>query len=263
MPNRDSYTEGEFSWVDLTSPDLAKAKQFYQGLFGWESVDFDTDGGPPYAGWMLREKNVGGLGQMSEEMKAQGLPPTWNCYIRVDDAEAIEHKAVGLGAHVLVPTMPVMDAAKLNFLVDPTGAVFATFQPLNDSGSQMWSEDNAPCWCELATRDIEGAREFYEKLVGWTCNEFPQLPSKYYVANVEETRMVGGLLEMNEQWGETPPHWSVYFQVADVAASCAKCVELGGQVCVPAFDAGVGRIAGCADSHGAFFYLIKLADPSR
>ncbi len=259
MPNRDSYTEGEFSWVDLTSPDMTQAKTFYRGLFGWDAIDMDTEGGPPYAGWMLGDRMVGGLGQMSEEMKSQGLPPTWNCYIRVDDAAAMERKASGLGAKILVPTMNVMDAAQMNFIADPTGAVFATMQPLDHIGSQVWAEDNAPCWCELATPDIESARQFYQDLVNWTCNPLPDSPSKYYVANVNENTMVGGLLEMNEQWGNTPPHWSVYFQVADVDAACTQCEELGGKVCVPAFDAGVGRIAGCADSQGAFFYLIKLA----
>ena len=32
----ERYDDGVPSWVDLGSPDLAKAKEFYGGLFGWE-----------------------------------------------------------------------------------------------------------------------------------------------------------------------------------------------------------------------------------
>lgn len=263
MPVRDSYAHGEFCWVDLNSHDMEGAKAFYQGLFGWEAVDFDTQGGPPYAGWMRDGKNVGGLGQMSDEMKAQGIPSMWNSYMKVDDAAALEKKALDLGATVAFPTMQVMESGHMNFITDPTGATFASWQPLSHHGCEVWGEDNSPCWCELATRDADGAKTFYEQLVGWTCNAFDGTPTKYYVANVNETTMTGGILEMNEQWGDVPPHWSVYFHVDDVDAACSRCDSLGGKVCFPAFNAGVGRIAGCMDPQGAFFYLIKLAPPAE
>jgi uncharacterized protein len=261
MPARDHYKQGEFCWVDLNAHDMEGARQFYSKVFGWDAVMFDTQGGPPYAGWMLAGKNVAGMGQMSDEMKAQGIPPSWNCYICFDDAAAAEKRAKELGAHVVFPTMQAVDAGKMAFIADPTGAIFATWQPITHHGSQLWGDDNTPCWCELATKDVEAARAFYEKLCGWTCNEFPGVPSKYYVANVNRTEMTGGLMQMTAEWGDMPSHWSVYFHVADVDATCNKVTANGGKVVVPAFDAGVGRIAGCTDAQGAFFYLIKMAQP--
>lgn len=262
MPLREQYSQGEFCWVDLNSLEMGSAAQFYGQLFGWDKSDFDTQGGPPYAAWTQGGRLLGGLGQMSDEMKAQGMRPTWNGYIRVDDAAATEQRAVALGAQVIAPTMSVMNAGRMAFLADPTGAVFAIWQPQQQHGAQVWGEDNAPCWCELATRDIEQARAFYESLVGWQCADFPGTPTKYYVAHVSPTQMTGGMMQMTAEWGDMPAHWSVYFQVANVDDSCARCAALGGQVCVPPFDAGVGRIAGCTDPQGAFFYLIKLASPS-
>ncbi len=257
MPVREAYQPGEFTWVDLNSHNFQDAKQFYRDLLGWDAVDFDTQGGPPYAGFMWQGRNVAGLGEMSCEMKEQGIPPVWNCYVRVGDAEEVEARARELGAQVIVPTMPVMDAGRLAFFSDPTGAVFAVWEPQRHQGAQAWGDDHTACWCELATRDVEKARAFYEKLFGWRCNEFPGTPSKYYVANVGEA-MTGGLMQMTQDWGEMPSHWSVYFHVADVDATVARCIELGGKNCFPPFDAGVGRIAGCTDRQGAFFYLIKL-----
>jgi predicted enzyme related to lactoylglutathione lyase len=70
----------------------------------------------------------------------------------------------------------------------------------------------------------------------------------------------GGLLQMNEQWGDMASHWSIYLRVTDVDATVAKAQSLGGSVCVPAFDApGVGRIAMIGDPTGGYAYLIALS----
>ena len=76
----ERYDDGVPSWVDLGSPDLAKSKEFYGGLFGW-----DTPEGPPEAGGYsvctLNGKTVAGLGpQMNPD-----FPPAWMTYINVDD----------------------------------------------------------------------------------------------------------------------------------------------------------------------------------
>lgn len=258
MPERTAYSHGEFCWVDLNAHDLEAARKFYGDLFGWDSFDMDTQGGPHYVGFLANGRNIAGVGQMPDEMKTQGIPPSWSCYLRVDDAAATEAKAQSMNAQVVVPVMRVVDAGYMGFIADPTGAVVGLWQPIQHTGAQAWNDDFTPCWCELATRDIEKARSFYEGLLGWTCNDFPGTPSKYYVANVDQTNMTGGLLEMTKEWGDMPSHWSVYFQVPDVDAICAHCTELGGKVCFPPFDASVGRISGCTDPQGAFFYVIKL-----
>jgi predicted enzyme related to lactoylglutathione lyase len=41
----DRYEDGVPSWVDLSSADLAKSREFYGALFGWNCPE-----GPPEAG---------------------------------------------------------------------------------------------------------------------------------------------------------------------------------------------------------------------
>ncbi len=48
-----------------------------------------------------------------------------------------------------------------------------------------------------------------------------------------------------------------YFQVASTDASCARAGELGGKVCVPAFDTPYGRIAVIEDPQGAMFSIVQ------
>lgn len=261
MPDRTAYAHGEFSWVDLNSHDMAAAAKFYGDLFSWTTNNVDTQGGPPYAELEKDGKLVGGLGQMSDEMKAQGIPPLWNSYVNVDDAEAVVAKAQEMGGQVVVPLMPVLDAGWLAFIQDPTGGMLALWQKNQHAGAMVRDEPDTFCWNELATRDIEGARKFYGELFGWEFEENNMSPSKYYLCQVDG-KNVGGIMEMTAEWGDIPPHWTVYFCVADAAATTAKLSELGGTVRVQPFDTHVGPIAIVADNQGGNFNLIQLKQPA-
>ena len=57
----------------------------------------------------------------------------------------------------------------------------------------------------------------------------------------------------------TPPHWLVYFAVADTDATVARTVELGGQSLAPPVDIPIGRFAVLADPRGVVFAVIKMA----
>ena len=107
MATLDKYEHGQFSWVDLMTPDASAAKEFYSALFDWTHVDFPTDQGGVYTQFKSRDLPVAGLGEMSEEMKAGGMPAFWNSYVTVDDADATAATAEELGGRV---TMPVMSS---------------------------------------------------------------------------------------------------------------------------------------------------------
>ena len=121
------YPDGIFSWVDLASSDVAAAKAFYQGLFGWESEDMfmPTDDGPVYIYTMfkLAGHNVAGLGPLPAEMQAQGVPSNWTSYVNHSDVDAIAEKITANGGTVIVPAMDVMDSGRMLMAMDPPRAV--------------------------------------------------------------------------------------------------------------------------------------------
>ncbi len=70
--------------------------------------------------------------------------------------------------------------------------------------------------------------------------------------------MVGGLIEMDENYPAEAPAWTTYFIVEDADATTALAAELGGAVRVPPFDAqGIGRLAVLGDPHGARFAVMS------
>lgn len=257
MTERNEYAAGEFCWVDLMSHDMKAAQQWYGKLFGWDARQEDTHGGPPYAQFLLKGKAVAGLGEASEDMKKQGVPPVWNSYVNVTDCAATEEKAKSLGATITVPTMDVMDVGKLCFLVDPQGAHLALWQKGSHHGAGLVNEPGAFAWNELATRDVDGSKAFYSKLFGWKL-ETQQMGPTSYTMITNGDRPNGGFIEMNEQWEGIPPHWMTYFWVDDVDAS-AKAVEGSeGKIHVPPTDIPeVGRFSVVADPQGATFTLFK------
>src|SRR5580658_121346 len=100
----ERYDNGVPSWVDVSVPDLGKAREFYAALFGWECPE-----GPPEAGGysvaLLNGKSVAGLGpQMNPD-----APPSWMTYVNVDDADATTAKIKDNGGMVFVEPMDVMD----------------------------------------------------------------------------------------------------------------------------------------------------------
>ncbi len=259
MPDRKSYAHGEFCWVDYNAHDMNAAIEFYGSLFGWEAAVQDTHGGPPYAMFTLGGGDVGGIGQMSDEMKAQGIPPMWNSYVHVDDIDAAAAQAEQLGATIAVPVMPVMDAGRLCFFQDPQGAMVALWQPGRHCGAAVKDEPNAFCWNELYTRDFEGAKKFYADLFGWTYEPNPHSPTPDYAVIKVGDVQTGGIMKMGAEMDGVPPHWAVYFKTADAESCAEKIKQLGGTVMHGPFEVPqVCRLAIAADAQGGSFNVIQM-----
>ena len=258
MPTRDDFRPGEFCWVDLNAHDLEAAAAWYGDLFGWTQVKQETQGGPPYAFFMCGESPAAAVGQMNEEMKAQGIPPLWNSYICVEDCEAMQKKAAELGATITVPTMEVPGHGKLCFLMDPEGGAIAMWQKLGAGMSVFTGEPGGLSWNELMCRDVGGAREFYGSLFGWEFVDMPMGEITYTMIKSDGTD-AGGMMAMDgPQWNGIPTHWMVYFAVADCDAAATKVSATGGQIRVPPTDIAVGRFSVLADPQGGTFSVIQL-----
>ncbi|MBL9140665.1 MAG: VOC family protein [Phycisphaerae bacterium] len=115
----------------------------------------------------------------------------------------------------------------------------------------------AICWNELHTSDPKRASEFYAKVVGWSpkaCG--PAEGSNYTEWETASGKRHGGMMAV-ESGAAAPPHWAVYMNVADVDATAAKAVKLGGRIVSAPKDCDhVGRLCTIADPTGAEFRVI-------
>ncbi|TPV93920.1 MAG: VOC family protein [Myxococcales bacterium FL481] len=260
MTEKTRYEPGQFSWIDLSAADMATAAPWYADLFGWE---FQPGEAPWNYGMFLKGgKSVCGLGQLRDEMKAAGVPPTWNSYVNVDNAQAIAARVDPAGGQVTVPVMEVGSFGKMACFTDPTGANFGIWQPGSHPGAQLVNEDDTLTWNELLTQDVARAKAFYVEVFGWTTDEVPMPNGATYTMFKNKDAMNAGMLPMPEQAGDMPSQWDVYFQVTNLDGLVAKAQASGGAVIMGPMSIPQGTIAKLRDPQGAVFCAIQPAQGS-
>jgi uncharacterized protein len=112
---------GALTWNELHTPDPAKALAFYTGLFGWNTQEMDTQGGPSYTIVKLGERANGGVMDVQE-----GEPPNWLPYFTVESRDATAEQAKQLGAQELYRAD--MEQGKIAIFADPQGAAIGVFE---------------------------------------------------------------------------------------------------------------------------------------
>lgn len=261
MQETPEFAPGAFCWAELGTTDGEAAKKFYTELFGWSFTDSPIGPSMVYTMLKLDGKDVGALYHMPSEMTSQGIPPNWLSYVSVTSADESAAKAKSLGATLMKEPFDVMTVGRMAVIQDPTGAVFALWQAGTHKGASVVNVPNSFCWNELSTRDIKKAGDFYTGLFGWGKN-VQQMGPMTYTSFMNGDRPAGGMYEPPPEMANVPPHWLVYFAVADTDATLKKAGELGATTIAPAADIpGTGRFAIIQDPQGAVFGIIKLANP--
>ena len=118
------------------------------------------------------------------------------------------------------------------------------------------------CWRELTTHNLETAAGFYRDLFGWKIEQSRLSPMEYQEIHADD-RAVGGMMQINEGWGEDwqkiPAAWTSYVAVDDIAESIEKIKKFGGSICIEPFDApGVGKLAYILDPRGIHFSIVQF-----
>lgn len=248
MGERTSYEPGCFCWIDLKSPDIDKARQFYEDVFGWSShVDGDDH---PYVHFQYKGGDVGG------GFGAPG-PAAWNTYVSVADVEASLAKAVELGATPAMPPTDTEGAGRMAVFIDPSGAALALWQPQKHCGSTIVNEPGTWTWTELMTRDVDAVLPFYAELFGWTYED-PNPDNDYRVIQLGG-RQIGGIMPMPEAVpAEAPSAWETYFNVADLDDTMAKIKDGGGILPMDVMEIpDIGRFVVAHDPTGASFIALQ------
>ncbi len=257
------HPHGLFSWTDISVPDVAVGTKFYSQLFGWRAENqTDPDGNYIYTLFYKGDDMVAGMGEQSDDLQSDGVPPTWNSYINVDDVDATVAKVLEHGGSVVMPAMDVMTSGRMAFVADPTGAVVGLWQAGDHQGADAFNEHGTMTWNELVTRDAQTARHFWQNVIGWDYEAFDAAGNDYHVLVLAEKegddKFNGGVMAMNDGHPDhVPSHWMVYFNTSDIAESLATVTELGGRVTVPVMETPAGQIAVVRDSQGGMFALIE------
>lgn len=112
------------------------------------------------------------------------------------------------------------------------------------------------CWTELATPNVQAAKDFYGKVFGWEFID-QDMGDMTYTMIKANNKEFGGIWSIpKDSAGIIPPHWMSYILVTNLEESLEKAGRHGASIVRPATNAGTfGRFAIIADPTGAHIAL--------
>lgn len=254
MANVNTYAPGEFCWAELATTDDEAAQRFYSSLFGWTASEYPMgEGMGVYRMMKLGGRDVAAMFKLGPQMA--GAPPHWTTFVSVKNVDETVQRAQAMGAKVVMPPMDAFEFGRCAFVADPTGAIFAVWQPNKHHGAGVRGGNATTCWNELLTTDAAAAKRFYVELFGWKLKESPEYNE---ITNGAAPAPQGGIMQIRPEMGGMPSNWSVYFQVDSIDGAIEKAKSLGANLIMgPQQIAGTGRFAVMQDPQGAFFNLYE------
>jgi len=276
MSEQDRFVPGVPNWVDLTTPQLQAAQDFYGGLFGWT---FDDAGAAPSGGrYLLARLNGEAVGALTE-----GEPVGWNSYVLVDSVDDTAARVRAAGGQVLGEPTDV-EQGRVLAVTDPEGAELRVWEPRGRRGADVVNAHGSVNFNDLHTRDRAAAAAFYGAVFGWRVLDMGGGMSMWalgaYGEHLERrspgTResyasmggpegfeeVVASIAPVDGDDHGAPAHWGVTFAVEDADASAARAVDLGGQVLAGPVDAPWVRMGVLQDPQGATFVASQFVPPS-
>ena len=257
QPFTSGATTARFCWHDLMTTDLARAREFYVALLGWEIREMDM--GPEAGSYPMlfaEDHGVGGIVQLRED---QPVHSYWLGYVSVPDVDALAARIPSLGGSVMFGPTDIPEVGRFAVVADPFGAQVAPITLLAPDPEPSAPVMGTVAWNELLTTDADAAARFYGAAFGWSHATVDMGPlGMYWLLRGGETDR-GGILRMPEDAGASPM-WVPYFAVADVDVAARQAEQLGAQLFVRPRDIpGVGRFSVCGDPTGATFALYRSA----
>ena len=113
----------KFCYVELTTKDVAAAKEFYGSLFDWKLED-NPMGSAAYTSINTGEGPEGGI----MAPPAPNVPTAWMAYVEVEDVDKSVVRAKELGGTVYVDKTPIPEMGCFAVIADPTGGVIGVWE---------------------------------------------------------------------------------------------------------------------------------------
>lgn len=205
MAHVEKHVTGDFCWIELATTDQPAAKNFYSGLFDWDIAEFPIAANDFYTTFKIDGRDVAAAYTLRSEQRAQGVPPHWNLYVAVENADSTTERATGLGTKVIAKPFAVHDAGRMAILQDPAGAVFSVWQAKRNIGFGVKGIPGTFCVADLSTPDQDGASRFYERLFGWRIGKEDEDPTHNYYHLFNHDEFIGGILPQAFRSPGAPP----------------------------------------------------------
>ncbi|MFI6282032.1 VOC family protein [Streptomyces sp. NPDC050988] len=246
--------DGTPTWIDLRVPDLDRALEFYNALFGWEYAPDSAKTGLGTV-CLLRGRPVAAIAQAPAI--AQAAPattnPDWTMYFATADCDGTAKRVSDAGGSVLMAPTDIGEHGRAALAEDPVGARFGLWEARAHVGCEVVNEPDSLVRNDLVTPDPEPARAFYTSVFDYTLDGNKTLPDlDFTFLRRPDGHEIGGIFGF-----PVAPRsiWATTFEVADTDAVAGRAVAAGGTADTPE-DTPYGRSATLKDPFGVEFSVI-------
>lgn len=246
---------GQFVWSDLVTDDMATAKRFYGGLFGWQFEDVPGD---PVVYSVIRHLGVpiGGIAPIDDD-DLNVASARWLSLMSVEDVDAAVDRVREAGGRVDREPWDNPTRGRLAVVTDPQGATVAFVRSRGGDPPNLEASDLVSgrwMWIELWARDAMAAITLYQSVAGYGIESTEVFASPEYRVLTRDGRPRAGVNQI--PWPEVQPNWLPYIKVDDPAAVARRARDLGGSVLIPPLpEVRNGSVALLLDPTGAAFAI--------
>jgi predicted enzyme related to lactoylglutathione lyase len=235
---------GRIVWHELLTPDVETAQRFYRELLGWELELWRPEEGD-YP--MIRAQGAahGGFQRTHPDSR---IPPHWLPHVAVNDVDAVVSRVREVGGTVRAEPFEVRDVGRLAIVQDREGAEFAVVAQV----AERPRPEGVFVWDELLVDDVDGARQFYGRVLDWRDED----AGEGYAVMYADDHAVAGVTKRPVEVSR--PTWLAYVGTETVDVSVSRVRELGGTVLTGVTESeGVGRWATFSGPSGAAAGLLE------
>jgi uncharacterized protein len=250
----------KFVWYELMTSDQDAAEAFYRAVVGWTT----SDSGQPDISYTILsagERGIGGVMQLTDQMRAGGARPGWLGYIGVADTDAKARSIAEAGGKVVMEPGDIPNVGRFALVADPGGAIFYLLTPTPRDDAPPPADPQTPglvSWHELySSLGDKAAFDFYSGQFGWeTMHEMDMGPMGTYRIFGAGGVQMGGM--MNKPENISASTWGFYVNVDAIDAAADRVKANGGQVLMGPHEVPGGSwIVQCVDPQGANFALVS------
>ncbi len=235
------WIHGKVVWHDLVTPNLAGAKSFYGGLFGWEFDDASDD--------YTLVKNDGRLIGGMAELRSSDYTSYWVPLVSVRDVDRAVENTTAVGGERLVKSFNVPGRGRVGVLKDPHGAAFGVVKTVQGDPADRLPGVGDWMWNEVWTDEVDASAAFYSTNFGYDITNETVAGESHTLLTTEAVPRVGVVKKSDTR---IPNVWVAYVRVADVNATVSKARSLGGTILLaPNAEVRNAKVAIIADPHGA------------
>lgn len=259
-PASTEHLVGKVIWFDLETTDSARAKKFYNGLFGWDFRVYHADG-TDYAVAMSGGRPVAGI--LARRIhKGEERPSAWLPFIAVRDVDAAVSTARQHHAQIESDPADVPLRGRQALLTDPEGVRFGILASASGDPPDSAATPGTWSWTALVARDSGDEAVFYQQVFGYAVLGMPMSSGFERVRLSSDGQVRISVSAMPADAASLHPYWIDFVRVANAADAVAQALKLGGRVILNVHRNDRGdQTAVLADPTGARFGITQLPSP--